>query len=130
MRIPVSVTSLCDAPVTMTRLMWGFCAKCSIGDATVEDCFGPFSILSDVTRANSGVPTLEPAVTVKLTLEPPKIQLSWDQSVGETASCEAYNTFEYGALATLGGVSKTLVDYEKIFVVNPDLGINVVDSGM
>ena len=81
-------------------------------------------------QANSGVPTLEPAVTVKLTLEPPKIQLSWDQSVGETASCEAYNTFEYGALATLGGVSKTLVDYEKIFVVNPDLGINVVDSGM
>ena len=133
-RIRVAVTNLCDAPATVTRLSMATCARCIIGEATAEDCGGSFSILSDVTDANSIVnangATLAPDDTVEITLELQKIQLAWDQEEGESITCAAYSTFEYGALTSQNGVSKTLVNVQQIFGDNPGLAIEAVDSGV
>lgn len=95
---------------------------------------GSFSILSDVTDANSIVnangATLAPDDTVEITLELQKIQLAWDQEEGESITCAAYSTFEYGALTSQNGVSKTLVNVQQIFGDNPGLAIEAVDSGV
>jgi hypothetical protein len=109
------------------------CAKCIIGEATAEDCGGSFSILSDVIDANSIVnangATLNPDDTVEFTLELEKMQLSWDQEEGESITCAAYNKFQYGALTSENGVTKTLVDDQQIYGDNPGLAIEAVGSG-
>ena len=132
-RIRVSVTNLCADPATITRITMATCAKCIIGEATAEDCGGSFSILSDVIGANSIVnangATLNPDDTVEFTLELEKIQLSWDQEESESITCAAYNKFQYGALTSENGVTKTLVDDQQIYGDNPDLAIDAVGSG-
>ena len=130
--IRASVTNLCAEPATLTRLSMATCAKCIIGEATAEDCGGSFSILTDVIDSNSLLnpngATLDPDVTVEITLELEKIQLTWDQKEGESITCAAYNTFSYGALASENGVSKTLVDEQQVFGNDPGLAIEAVDS--
>ena len=90
-------------------------------------------MLTDVIDANSlfnpnAGATLDPDVTVGITLELEKIQLTWDQKEGESITCAVYNTFEYGALTSQNGVSKTLVDEQQIFGNDPGLAIEAVDS--
>ena len=132
--IRVAVTNLCVEPATLTRISMATCAKCIIGDATGEDCGGSFSILSDVTNANSIVnpngASLDPDVTVEFTLELQKLQLAWDQEEGESITCAAYTIFDYGALTSQNGVSKTLVDVQQIYGENPGLAIDAVDQGV
>jgi len=119
----VRINNRCSKDVTLTRLRLNTCARCTIGEATGEDCGGSFSILDDLATANGGV-TLEPndGVDVSIVLE--TIQLSFLEEEGDSNSCDAYNFIEYD-----GGPCNIAND-QKVDTTNSELLFQAIEDGV